>query len=188
MRVAFIPMRCIEREHFTDEAFFNLDGTVNNLPDADRARRFEQVVVAKGHRQSHSQELHYGLLAHLQNIGQGVYHIAYTKRWLAQKEPEKKMPSTMAKVMRYSANEACCEFTTFQPILLCTNSGNCFNCIVPFVLLLFVLDIHVGEEGIGINVDVFHHELKAIENCTSSEVTSVMKFWLRLLVSYKQLY
>jgi hypothetical protein len=28
-----------------DEAFFNLDGTVNNLPDADRARRFEQVVV-----------------------------------------------------------------------------------------------------------------------------------------------
>ena len=32
-----------------DEAFFNLDGsqpaTVNNLPDADRARRSEQVVV-----------------------------------------------------------------------------------------------------------------------------------------------
>jgi hypothetical protein len=35
----------VEWEHFMDEAFFDLDGTVNNLPDADRARRFEQVVV-----------------------------------------------------------------------------------------------------------------------------------------------
>jgi hypothetical protein len=30
----------IEWKHFTNKAFFNLDGTVNNLPDVDRARRF----------------------------------------------------------------------------------------------------------------------------------------------------
>jgi hypothetical protein len=35
-----------------DEAFFDLDGTVNNLPDADSGCR--------GHWQSHSEELHHG--------------------------------------------------------------------------------------------------------------------------------
>jgi hypothetical protein len=35
----------VEQECFADEAFFDLDGTVNNHPDADRARRFEQAVV-----------------------------------------------------------------------------------------------------------------------------------------------
>ena len=35
----------VEWECFADEVFFDLDGTVNNLPDADRARRFEQAVV-----------------------------------------------------------------------------------------------------------------------------------------------
>jgi hypothetical protein len=31
--------------HFVDEAFFDFDGIVDNLPDADRARRFEQAIV-----------------------------------------------------------------------------------------------------------------------------------------------
>jgi hypothetical protein len=34
---------------------------------------------------------------------------------------------------------------------------------ISFCLFLFVLDINVNEEVIGFIVDVFHHELKAIE-------------------------
>jgi hypothetical protein len=36
-RVAFIG----EPKCYVNEVFFDLDGTVENLPDADRARRFE---------------------------------------------------------------------------------------------------------------------------------------------------
>jgi hypothetical protein len=35
----------VEWEFFADEVFFDLDGTFNNLPDADRASRFEQAFV-----------------------------------------------------------------------------------------------------------------------------------------------
>jgi hypothetical protein len=35
----------VQQEHLTNEAFFNLDGTVNNLPDTDIPRRFKYVVV-----------------------------------------------------------------------------------------------------------------------------------------------
>jgi hypothetical protein len=56
--VAFIPE--VERESFADEGFFDLDGTVNNLPDADRAKRFEQAVLEDTGRQNHSEELHDG--------------------------------------------------------------------------------------------------------------------------------
>jgi hypothetical protein len=84
---------------------------------------------------------------------------------LAQKELEKKTPSTMAKVMRHSANKACCELHhisahfAFAPMVGIVSIA----CIVYFILFLFVLDIHVNGEGIGFIVDVFHHELKAIE-------------------------
>jgi hypothetical protein len=36
----------VERKHFINKTFFDLDDTVNNLPDADsRARRFEYMIV-----------------------------------------------------------------------------------------------------------------------------------------------
>jgi hypothetical protein len=54
---------------------------------------------------------------------------------------------------------------------------------ISFCFLLFVLDIHVNEEGIVFIVDVFHHELEAIEKLCFKEVTSAMTFWLRLLAT-----
>jgi hypothetical protein len=39
----------VERKHFIYEVFFDLDGTVNSLPDTDRARRFEYVIVEDSH-------------------------------------------------------------------------------------------------------------------------------------------
>jgi hypothetical protein len=35
----------VEWECFVDEAFFDLNSTVNNFPYVDRAKRFEQVVL-----------------------------------------------------------------------------------------------------------------------------------------------
>jgi hypothetical protein len=67
------------------------------------------------------------------------------------------MPSTMAKATRHSANEACCELHHISAhFALAPMVGNCFN----FILLLFVLDIHVNEEGVGFIVDVIHLALK----------------------------
>jgi hypothetical protein len=35
----------VELKHLANEAFFDMDGTVDNLPDADRARKFELDIV-----------------------------------------------------------------------------------------------------------------------------------------------
>jgi hypothetical protein len=55
--------------------------------------------------------------------------------------------------------------TTFQPILLWHEWQALFALIALYIsfCFFFVLDLCVNEEGIGFIVDVFHHELKAIE-------------------------
>jgi hypothetical protein len=35
----------VEPKHLANEAFFDMESTVNNLPDADRARKFELDIV-----------------------------------------------------------------------------------------------------------------------------------------------
>jgi hypothetical protein len=67
--------------------------------------------------------------------------------------------------MRNLANKACCElhhisahFTLAQMVDIVS-----IELYISFCLFLFVLDINVNEEVIGFIVDVFHHELKAIE-------------------------
>jgi hypothetical protein len=50
----------VEWEHFVDEAFSDLDSTVNNLPDADKARRFEQAVVEDTGKVTVKSKLHHG--------------------------------------------------------------------------------------------------------------------------------
>ena len=47
----------VEREHFTNERFFDLNGTVNNLPDADRARGLSKRWYST--QANHTEELHH---------------------------------------------------------------------------------------------------------------------------------
>jgi hypothetical protein len=125
---------------FADKMFFNLDCTVNNLPDADRARRFEQVVVEDTGKITVKSFIAADSLFAKYRPG-STQHCLNQK--MAQKEPEKKMPSTTAKAMRCLANEACFELHHISAhfALAPANGRHCFNCIVYFILFLFVLDI-----------------------------------------------